>query len=728
MNIHTNARRFRCFRQTELSDCGPTCVRMVAYSLGCRISRVTMRRMVETSKAGVTIGDLCDSCRTLGLNPYPLRIGMDSLGRMPLPAILYWEQRHFVVLYHIGGGKRPYPIADPAIGKVKLTEEEIRKSWCSDSDYGIALIVGISESFTPLYEDDTTFWSLGKFILRELKGYRNSFTIILLLSMLCMAADVVIPLLFQRTVDEGIRDRDIGLIWLLVFGQLGMFAGNMSSSGIAGHLLTRLGMKMDIEMVGRYLKGLISRPMAFFDTHASSGLIQKLNDQSRIRNFLTALPGTILFMVLNLFVFSVMLFLYSRIIFCIFFVMSLLVLGWTCIILPSRRSLDHSTFSEAAENRNIVHELVTGMADIRIAGSQNRSYTRWYNSQKQLNNIRIRSSLLELWNNGGNSVISRLRDLLITGICATMVVQEYMSIGEMMTVNYITGSLNGPFSRFISVISGVQDASLAYERLEEVIEPEDTPIGCKDFSDRGVIFEHVWFRYPGVSSPFILKDFSLRIKHGQMVAVVGESGCGKSTLLRLILGFYIPQRGRILLGGVNVSQIDHDQWLSGCGVVLQSGKIFSDTVLANIAMCDELPDMERVREAIYIAGLESYVSSLPMGLATRIGTTGIDMSGGQSQRLMIARAVYRHPNLLVLDEATSSLDAVNEAAIVRRLREFNRHRTVVVAAHRLSTVQNADLIIHMADGQICEMGTHTELVEAHGAYYELVRNQLQFSL
>lgn len=722
-------KRFKCFRQTDTSDCGIACIRMVANYLGLDVSMREIRSVCEVNKTGITIRDICDGCKSLGLEPYAFTGGPEVLAKMVIPVIVYWKQKHFVVLYDVDTKHRVCRVADPARGKISINFDDFFKAWTGDNDKGVAIVVGTAPNFKPCKRNnDSVFCRLTKFVKHEFRKYRSMYARVILLSLTCMLSDIVLPLVFQRTVDEGIASRNVGLVWLLVIGQLGLFAGNFTSSTILNYVLTKLGLKVDIEMVGTYLSKLISQPLSFFDCRASSGLIQKISDQSRIKGFLLSMPQTVFFMLINLIVFSTMLVYYSSLIFIIFITLSLAGLLWTIAFLPHRRSIDYGFYSEAAENRNTVYELINGMPEIKTNNAQHIRFNKWMESQKRINRLTIHSTLLGMKIGGGESVISRFKDLIIMGISATMVIHGHLTIGGMMTVTYICGRLAGPFSQFLSAITEVQDAKLSYERLEEVLEARESPTGNGDFVNAGIRLDNIWFRYPGLSSPFVLKDFSIEIHPGQTVAVVGESGCGKTTLIKLMLGFYLPQQGKLTLGGIDINEADRDAWLSLCGVVMQQGYVFSDTVLANVAMSDATPDCNKVMEALRIAGLDDFINMLPMGLNTRIGTTGVEMSGGQRQRLMIARAVYKNPSILFLDEATSSLDARNEAEIVERLRKFHRNRTVVIAAHRLSTVRNADLIIYMADGEIHESGTHDELVQLGGKYFSLVRNQLQLSV
>jgi len=484
---------------------------------------------------------------------------------------------------------------------------------------------------------------------------------------------------------------------------------------------------MGVRMMGEYLQKLIRLPVAFFDRKVSADLIQKLDDQNRLKNFLLNMPETIFFTTVNLVVFSALLVWYSATVFLIFLAATLLSFGWTRLHLRRRKSIDYSLFSYSAENRNNVYELVNGMQEIKINNAQQTRVAVWNEVQQKINHLSMKSAYLNLSIGSGNLFFSRIKDIAMTGICATMVIRGNLTIGEMMTISYIAGRLSGAFSNIVSMPGTLQDASMSYERLDEVLNmPEDTreKRACADLGSEDLRFENVSFKYPGSYSPFVIKNFSAVVPHGKTTAVVGASGCGKTTLIKLMLGFYAPQSGRVSVGDASLVQIDNDEWLRHCGVVMQNGYIFSGTILQNIAIADASPDIEKAREAARVACIDDFFSSLPMGYHTKLGVAGLELSGGQRQRLFIARAVYKNPQVLFLDEATSSLDAGNESTIVENLAHYNQGRTVVVAAHRLSTVRRADNIIFMSRGELVEQGTHDQLVARRGAYYKLVKEQL----
>ncbi len=722
-------RRIRSFQQLEHSDCGITCIRIVARYYGKKVPLKTLRELCDVGRMGISLRDIMQCTRKLGFRSEAVKIHLADVERMPLPAILYWDQRHYVVLYRISRGGRLFHIADPARGKVRLGRDDFMRHWQAHDGSGMAIVMDPTDAFfEKSYPKES---GCGKGLWRMLRGAvgRNKavFGTVLLLATFGMAADVVTPVLFQRTVDDGINGRDIGLVWMLVLGQFCMFVGNYVSGSIADLLLTKMGLRMGVRMMGEYLQKLIRLPVSFFDRKVSADLIQKLDDQNRLKNFLLNMPETIFFTTVNLVVFSALLVWYSRTVFLIFLIATLLSFGWTRLHLRRRKSIDYSLFSYSAENRNNVYELVNGMQEIKINNAQQTRVAVWNEVQAKINRLSMKSAYLNLSIGSGNLFFSRIKDIAMTGICATMVIKGSLTIGEMMTISYIAGRLSGAFSNIVSMPGTLQDASMSYERLDEVLnKPEETRAECMaaNVADEDLRLENVSFKYPGSYSPLVIKNFSAVVPHGKTTAVVGASGCGKTTLIKLMLGFYAPQVGRVSIGDASLLRIDNDEWLRHCGVVMQNGYIFSGTILQNIAIADASPDIEKAREAARVACIDDFFSSLPMGYHTKLGVAGLELSGGQRQRLFIARAVYKNPQVLFLDEATSSLDAGNESSIVENLANYNQGRTVVVAAHRLSTVRRADNIIFMSRGELVEQGTHDQLVARRGAYYKLVKEQL----
>lgn len=723
-------RHIYSYQQVEHSDCGLACIRILCRYHGLRLPMSFLRGHVEINRLGASVRDIVGALRGLHMEAAAVRVGMEHIAEMPLPSILYWNRRHFVVLYKISANGSYFYIVDPAEGKMRIAREQFEKSFINNKDRGIAILADPADGFLEQQADiPASKHRLHKLAVSAIGEHRKSFVAVCVLMLFAMAADVALPFFFQRTVDEGIRNNDIPLIWLLVGSQLFIFLGNYVANTVINYLLTRVGLQMSIRMIKDYLNKIIILPMSFFAKKVSSDLIQKVDDHNRIRSFLVSLPDTILFTAIYIMLFSAILIYFSHAVFVVFLVFTASGILWSTLFMRRRRELDYACFSSLAENRNNLYELVNGIDEIKANCAQRQRVAAWDTVQNRINTLSLKTTRLKMWQNGGYVFFNRLRDIAITGICATMVVHGEMTIGLMMTVSYIVGRLAVPFSNLIDSINSFQDVRMSYERVEEVMESDATPSGIKPLPEADALyFDSVCFRYPGAGSPMVLDNLSLTIPYGKTTAIVGASGCGKSTLLKLMLGFFTPAAGRVHVGGLSLNEIDEYAWLSKIAVVMQTGSLFSGDILTNIALSDDHPDLSRAQEAAHAACIDDFIENLPMGYNTPIGKIGMEISGGQKQRILIARAIYRNPEIVVLDEATSSLDAVTESRIIHNIMESFRNRTVVVVAHRLSTVRNADNIIVMNKGCVAEQGTHDHLLAIHGLYFELVNNQVEHNM
>ncbi len=703
---------------------------MIAKSYGVNIPIRYLHSISDLNRLGMSIKDITLCCQKIGMDSAAVQIRAEHIENMPLPAILFWQQRHFVVLYKYNSKKRKYYIADPAQGKLTYSEEDFFKYWIPEGkNSGLAVLIEPNEQFNTIYyPKENNLKNFFSYLLQFFKIHKVKFIIALLITIAIMAADFAIPLLLKKTIDDGIGLKDVNLIVLLLLGQLSISIGGLIASSSMDLILTKTGLGIHLDMVNTFLERLSKFPLSFFDKKVSSDFVQKISDQSRIKDFLLTFPNSMLIMVLTIIVFSTLLFHYSIFIFILFIFMSLLEIIWNTFFLNKRKTLDYAYFTNSSENRNHAYELTNGMADLKVNNAESSRIGKWKETQKNINQISMQSAWVNLAQSGGHTIITRIKDLLVTGIGATMVIYGDLTIGALMTLGYITGRLSQPFTTLGSSISSLQDALLSYQRIDDVIHDDTELRGNEKFSEASIVFKNVSFKYAGAGSPFVIKDFNLIIEKGKVTALVGESGCGKSTLIKLMLGFYIPQKGILTLSGYNVRDVDNQDWLNHCGVVMQEAKIFSGTILENISLSEDKPDKDKAISLLEIVGLKTFIESLPMGIYTKIGVSGIEMSGGQKQRLMIARALYKDPDLLFLDEATSSLDANNEKSIVSNINTLGKGKTIVIAAHRLSTVQNADKIVFIKDGRITEMGTHSELISLKGNYWKLVKNQLQLSV
>ncbi|MEZ3518581.1 MAG: peptidase domain-containing ABC transporter [Muribaculaceae bacterium] len=726
MTFNFKKNKIHVYQQLEHSDCGQTCVRILCRYYGLKMSSSFLRSIIEGSRQGMSIGEIRSTLEKLGFETVAVKVPIEKVRDAPLPCILYWNQNHFVVLYKINVAKGRYYIVDPSEGKRCIRQDDFQKSFCQDSDRGIMLLADPGKQFTAdIPAADSEPSGLIRMVRHWLRRHRKSFMWIILLMMIGMAADVAIPFLFQNTIDEGIIGKDIHLIWLLIVSQLLIFIGGYLTSGIVEFVLTRLGLTMGIEMLNEYLHRLVRMPMDFFARKVNSDFLQKIEDHNRLRAFFTGLPQSLIFTIINLLLFGGLLIWFSPLVFTVFIVFTFLGLIWVSMFLRYRREIDYSLATHSADNRNNLFELVRGVDEVKANNAHLVRVDVWTKVQQRINRLSMKSAMMTLYQNGGHTLLVRIRDISITGICATLVVQEQMTLGVMMTVSYIAGRLAGPFGTIITSVNNVQDACMSYNRIEEIHSAsmaKDEGRSIKSLES--IVLDNVSFRYPGYGSPYVVKDVSINIEIGKVTAFVGESGSGKSTLLKLLLGFFNVSQGTLCVNGTVMQQVKESSFLEKAAIVMQNGTLFSASIMQNIAIADTEPDPEKVAEAARIAGISEFIESLPMGYHTRIGKTGVELSGGQRQRIFIARAVYREPELLMLDEATSSLDAITEAEVMENIFRHFEGRTVIVAAHRLSTVRCADRILVMQKGRIVESGSHDELMSNDGYYRHLVKRQL----
>lgn len=718
---------FRCYRQLESSDCGLACIRMIARHYGKKIPMRHLREKADLSRLGMSINDIVAAAEINGMDALAVRISPKNLNNMPLPAILYWQQQHFVVLYQYNVSRKSFHVADPSQGKMAYNEKDFYSYWIPDGDEkGMAILMEPNDTFPFLtYPKESISLDFFQYLSGIFKTHRFKFLAALMITILIMASDFALPLLLKKTVDEGIALKDINLVITLLVGQLSFVFAGLIASNAMDMILTKTGLAIHLNMVNGYLERLAKLPLSYFDTKISSDFIRKIDDQERIKDFLISFPNSIFVTLLTLSVFSLLLFHFSPIIFTLFITLSLIEIFWNISFLNRRKILDYAYFTHSSANTNHAFELTNGMADLKVNNAENAKINKWKTTLESMNSVSVESTWLNIKQNGGLNALGGIKNLLVTAIGSMMVISGDLSLGTLMTLGYITGRLATPFSTISSSISSLQGAILSYQRIADVMNDKAEARGNQHFSKATIEFENVCFKYAGSSSAYVIKNINLAVEQGKMTALVGESGSGKSTLIKLMLGFYVPQEGQLKLSGENISDIDNQDWLKHCGVVMQEARIFSGSLLENIALSDTEPDTTKVENLLELVGLNDFVESLPMGIYTNIGSTGMEMSGGQKQRVVIARALYKNPDILFLDEATSSLDANNEKSIVNKINEKFKEKTIVIAAHRLSTIRNADKIVFIKNGNISEAGTHEELLSNKKDYWKLVRNQLQ---
>lgn len=726
-------KKFTNYKQADYKDCGPTCLKIIAKHYGKTIHIQELRDSSETTREGSNLLFLSDAAEKIGFRTLGVKLNVKRLEEAPLPCILHWNKNHYVVLYKIKKGK--YYVSDPGFGLIEYNEKDFLKFWIGNNadestQEGIALLVEATPKFFQSEFDKEENKGLGFGLLAQYVLRYKSFLVQLSIGLLASSLlQLIFPFLTQSIVDIGIQNQNINFIYLILFAQLFLFAGRTGLELIRSWILLHLSTRINISLISDFFIKLMNLPISFFDVRMTGDIMQRINDHRRIERILTTSSLNVLFSVINMFVMGGVLAYFNLQIFFVFFAGSILYFGWITLFLKRREVLDYKRFAEVSQEQSKVMELINGMQEIKLHNAEKQKRWGWEYVQARLFRVSIKGLVLEQTQTIGSSVINELKNIFIIFLSAKLVIDGSITLGMMLAISSIVGSLNGPITQLIEFVRELQDAKISLARLSEIHEKEDeiqqetnqtndvpynTDIDIKNLS----------FRYLGSDIP-VLENLSLVIPANKVTAIVGVSGSGKTTLMKLLLKFYEPNAGEVNIGNTQLKNISQKAWRSNIGAVMQEGFIFSDTIANNIAIGVDKVDKERLVYAADVANIKEYVSGLPLGYNTKIGSEGLGMSTGQKQRLLIARAVYKNPEILFFDEATSALDANNEREIMRKLDIFFKDKTVVVIAHRLSTVMNADQIVVLDKGKIIEIGSHSALVEQKGNYFELVRNQLQ---
>lgn len=714
-------------------QCGVSCLAMICCHYGKDYSLEYLDNFCHANIAGVSMLGIADGAKRVGLETMTALASTDELKEIILPCILHWNQNHFVVLYDISGNGKRYKIADPGKGLISYTREELESHWISSvtdgEPSGTVMQLDPTKDFYSHICDKTAEKRSFSFLFSYLKQYRNYFTQIILGLAIGCVLQLIMPFLTQWIVDIGIRHKDISFIWLVLLGELMIVIGRTATDFIRRWLLLHISMRINISLVSDFFIKLLKLPMSFFDTKLMGDLLQRIGDHTRVQNFLTGQVLSIIFTFLSFVIFGIVLFIYNPFIFGIFALGSICYGLWITSFLKKRKVLDYELFEQQAMNQNRTYQLITSMQEIKLQDCERRRRWEWEDTQTDLFNVQMKVLKLQQTQEAGSIFINEVKNIIITVLAATAVINGHMTLGAMLAVQYIIGQLNSPVEQFMTFIYSLQDVKISLERINEIHEGknEETETNCATCfdSERSILIENADFKYDPHALKNTLEGVSFNIPEGKVTAIVGASGSGKTTLIKLMLGYYPVLSGSILIAGRNINEYNLKWWRCHCGVVMQDGVIFSESISRNIAVDDGDIDVERLERSARIANIHDYIMGLPLKYNTQIGRDGIGLSQGQKQRILIARAVYKNPDFIFLDEATNALDAKNERAIVENLDEFYKGRTVVVVAHRLSTVKNADQIIVLDGGKVVETGNHISLIEKKGAYYNLVKNQLE---
>ncbi len=727
---------FPHFLQRNQMDCGPSCLYMVSRYYGRAFSIEKLRALTEIGKEGVNILGISDAAEKIGFRTIAVQPTLQELKEdVKLPCILHWQQNHFVVLYRIKKGQ--YHIADPGRSLLKYSEAEFEQQWLSHVEDGEKTGITLTLEPTPAfynreYEEDfkeEKGRNLSS-IVTYLYPYKRLIIQLMFGLLLGSLLQLVLPFLTQSIIDTGVNTGNLPFIYIVLCAQLALFAGRLAVDFIRGWILYHISSRINISILTDFLIKLMKLPVSYFDSKKTGDIMQRMNDHQRIQSFLTGTSLNTLFSLFNLVIFSVVLAMYNTGIFAVFALASVLYVLWILVFLKKRKQLDYKQFDIAAAEQSKTMEIVQGMQEIKLHGCEKSKRWQWEHLQARTFRLGMKGLALNQWQQTGAFFINEGKNIVITFLAAQAVIKGQMTLGGMLAIQYIIGQLNSPIEQMISFVQSWQLARISLDRLNEIHalkdeEPLDRQFNTDLPTDKTIDIKDLSFTYPGAGNDPVLKNINLSIPQGKTTAIVGTSGSGKTTLLKLLLKFYEPGNGNIRAGDNDIDNISHRAWRESIGVVMQESFIFNDTIAANIAVGDTVIDTKRLKEAANTANILDFIESLPLGFNTKIGQEGVGVSAGQKQRILIARAIYKDPAYVFFDEATNSLDANNETVIMRNMDLFFKNRSVIVVAHRLSTVKNADQIVVLNKGTITETGTHQQLIALKGEYFTLVKNQLE---
>lgn len=719
-------RSFPFYTQYDAMDCGPACLRMAAKYYGKRYSLQYLREKSYVTREGASLLGLRDAAQAIGMRATCVLASLDYLAsEARLPCIVHWDTDHFVVVYKIENDT--IHVADPAYGRARYEKPFFLSHWATTGTEGYALLLDPAEEFYTREEEAPAKTGL-PFLLSSLAPYGQLLVQLILAMLLGSLIQLILPFLTQMIVDKGVSRKDINILQLILLGQFFLVVSRVSVNFIRGWILFYISTPLNITLVFDFLKKLTTLPLGFFDIKMIGDTLQRIGDHQRVESFITSTVLSILLTLINIIVFGIVLIVYRLQIFLIFLAGVLLYLVWIRLFLARRREIDFSQFRQKGKNQSAIIQMIMGMQEIRLNNGEKKKISGWVKIQDDLFAISRKSLALTQNQQSGCLLIQETQNIIITFVAASLVISGEITLGMMLAIQFILGQLNGPVEQLVHFVASAQDAKISYERIEEIhrMQDEEGAAAREDIPEGAdIILSDVSFQYAGPYSEKVLKNVSCVLPGRKITAIVGASGSGKTTLLKLILGMYRPVGGTIAIGDTPLPELSQIAWRSKCGLVMQDGYIFSDTLADNIALSDGPIDTGKMKQSAAIANIEEFIEGLPSGYQTRIGAEGHGLSQGQKQRILIARAVYKDPDYLFFDEATNSLDACNEKAIMQNLAVFFKDKTVAIVAHRLSTVKNADQIIVLDRGSIVETGTHAELTRLNGVYYNLVRNQLE---
>lgn len=715
--------------QMDAKDCGPAALKMVAKYFGRYYSLQYLRDRCGLTKEGVSLYDISAAAESIGLRSAAIKCSVEDLVvSVPLPCIVYWEENHFVVVYHTS--KTHVWVSDPQKGHIKYSKAEFCKGWLMRGEkVGILLAMEPSTAFKDQGQElqrsrKEGMWS----ILRYFAPYKRHFALVVFVMLLATLLQAILPFISKAVIDVGISAGDVKFINLVLIGNVCILVSLMAFNVVRDWILMHITARINIALIADYLIKLMKLPVSFFENKLLGDILQRAQDHERIRSFIMNNSLSMMFSVFTYVLFSVILLFYNPTIFVIFTIGSVLYVVWVLLFLKIRKKLDWQYFDLISKNQSYWVETISAIQDIKVYNFERSRRWKWEEIQARLYHVNKNVLIVTNLQNLGAQFIDSLKNMSIVFFCAIAVIRGDISFGVMISTQFILGMLGGPLAQFINFVMAAQYAKISFLRMNEIRQLEDEEsllsVGASSVMPEcgDIVLDNVMFRY-SPNAPLVLQNVSLRIPENKVTAIVGSSGCGKSTLLKLLVRLYKPSYGTVSIGEMNMTSMNLHFWREMCGVVMQDGKVFSDTIQANIVLDDDHPDVQHMLQCCSIAQIRSEIEAMPKGFDTLVGERGRGLSGGQRQRLLIARALYRNPRYLFLDEATNALDTINESKIVKALNSAFENRTVVVVAHRLSTIQNADQIVVMDGGRIVEIGDHELLMKQQGHYYRLVQSQ-----
>ncbi len=724
-------KEFPHYRQLDYRDCGPTCLRMIAKHYGKVFSREFLRDKAGITRIGVTMAGIAEAAEAIEMRTLGMRISLESLvGEAPTPFIVPWRQKHFIVVYKTSSTK--IYVADPAQGLLEYLHNDFKEAWTNtDDNNGYVLILEPNNEFYTQSDDKNKNKGFA-FLYPYFRPYKQLIKQLFIGLLVATVIQFILPFLMQSVVDIGVNNRDIPFIYLILISQLVLIFSQTAVSIFREWLLIHISSRFNIKMISDFLFKMLKLPVNYFDTRNAGEHLQRINDHTRIQNFVSSATLNMIFSMITFIIFNGILAYYNLTIFIVFIIAAVLYVSWTFFFLKKRAVLDYKRFDEQSQSQSSLIQIINGVKEIKINNSQRKNRWKWEHNQISLFKTSLSTLKLAQYQSIGASTINELKNILITFLSAKAVVDGNLTLGMMTSVQYIVGQLNMPLSSFVTFIQTWQDAKISLERLSQVHTRDDEDMASRNKAkelplNKTIEIKDLSYRYGGKSTPFVLKNISCTIPAGKTTAIVGASGSGKTTLMKLLLKFYEPTKGSINIGSIDLNDVNNDYWRMNCGAVMQDTFMFNDTIAGNISESEqnEIIDRDKLSNAAFVANIEDFIQKLPNKYNTELGTSGIRLSGGQEQRIMIARAVYKNPFYVFFDEATSALDANNEKVIMENLNNFIKDKTAIIVAHRLSTVKNADTIIVLENGEIVEQGDHENLTALKGKYYELVKNQLE---